>query len=292
MSATHNMITDIAARFRAAAVAERVFGDLFGPITFRNKHELRAGERGSKRLKLSTGKIADFEAGTANDPLGLLADRDGISPEAAARRYAPVYLGGHVEAALPRKATVQPSATVPESNTSEYALKVWCGETRPLPGSLGAAYFSDHRGLDITRLGDLSHAVRYHWRWRAVVSLMSDPVTGRPTGIHRTFLNPDGSKRDRKMLGRAGVIRLSPDDTVTTGLGLVEGVEDGLAVLLSGWSPVWAAASAGAIARFPVLPGVECLTIFSDPDDAGQTAAATCAARWRDAGHEVVISNA
>jgi hypothetical protein len=36
------------------------------------------------------------------------------------------------------------------------------------------------------------------------------------------------------MLGRAGVIRLSRDDAVMGGLGITEGVEDGLA----GWSPI------------------------------------------------------
>jgi putative DNA primase/helicase len=82
------------------------------------------------------------------------------------------------------------------------------------------------------------------------------------------------------MLGRAGVIRLSPDDAVMGGLGITEGVEDGLAVLLSGWSPIWAAGSAGAIRRFPVLAGIDSLTIFADADSAGVEAAQECARRW------------
>jgi hypothetical protein len=92
------------------------------------------------------------------------------------------------------------------------------------------------------------------------------------------------------MLGHKGAIRLSPDDAVTLGLGLVEGVEDGLAVLLSGWSPVWAAADAGALAKFPVLDGIEALTIFADADAAGMNAATECAARWTEAGAEARIS--
>ena len=108
--------------------------------------------------------------------------------------------------------------------------------------------------------------------------------------MHRTFLNPDGRKADRKMLDRHGVIRLSLDDAVTTSLAITEGIEDALAVLLSGWSPVWAATSSGAIAKFLVLGGIESLTIFADADDVGLCAAEQCRDRWRQAGCEAVIA--
>jgi hypothetical protein len=55
------------------------------------------------------------------------------------------------------------------------------------------------------------------------------------------------------------------------------------------WSRVWAATSAVAIARFPVLPGVEALTIFADPDGAGLTAARECCTRRAAAGREARI---
>jgi len=116
-------------------------------------------------------------------------------------------------------------------------------------------------------------------------------MENRPTGIHRTFLNEDGTKCERKMLGRAGVIRLSPDETVMLGLGIAEGVEDGLAVLLSGWSPIWVAGSTGAIRRFPVLDGIGSLTIFADADSAGLEAAQECEGRWAALGKEARISS-
>jgi hypothetical protein len=79
------------------------------------------------------------------------------------------------------------------------------------------------------------------------------------------------------MLGGAGVIRLVPEEDVATGLGLAEGIETALAVMQrAGWSPVWAANSAGAMDRFPVLPGIESLTIFADADGAGIKAARGC----------------
>ena len=118
---------------------------------------------------------------------------------------------------------------------------------------------------------------------------MTDSTTNEPAGIHRTFLNSDSTKRERKMLGRKGVIRLSANDDVTLGLGVVEGVEDGLAVLLSGWAPVWSIADAGAMAKFPVLDGIESLTIFADADRAGINAANTCAARWQSSDREARI---
>jgi AAA domain/Toprim domain len=91
------------------------------------------------------------------------------------------------------------------------------------------------------------------------------------------------------MLGKQGVIRLSPDEAVAQGLGICEGIEDGLAVLLSGWAPVWVATSAGVIARFPVLSGFESPTVFADPDEAGMNAALACADRWDTAGRETII---
>lgn len=159
----------------------------------------------------------------------------------------------------------------------------------PLPGTLGEKYFVETRGLPIEKLGDLSHALRWHHDLRAVISLMTAPVTGDVAGIQRTFVNRDASKKERRMLGRWGVVRVSPDENVTQGLGICEGVEDALAILCSGWAPVWATCCAGMMARFPALSGIETLTIFYDRDEngTGRNAAEACAERWYSAGREV-----
>jgi hypothetical protein len=60
---------------------------------------------------------------------------------------------------------------------------------------------------------------------------------------------------------------------------------------------VWATIDAGNLAAFPVLPGVEALTIVADHDRpnprtgrrAGTEAAEACARRWAEAGAEVRI---
>lgn len=136
-------------------------------------------------------------------------------------------------------------------------------------------------------------------RLPAMVALMVNIVTNKPTGIHRTALKPDGSGKaempdgtnPKKMLGRAkgAMVKLTDDSNVTNGLGIAEGIEDALTVICAGWRPVWAALSAGGIANFPVLPGVECLTIFGDADPTGLAAAQECQARWRAAGRECPI---
>ena len=158
--------------------------------------------------------------------------------------------------------------------------------TTPLTGTLGEKYFAEVRGLG--PIGDLD-AVRWHKDLRAIVALMTDPVSGAPRGIHRTFLNADGTKRERMMLGNAGVVRLTPDEDVVLGLGIAEGVEDSIAILSSGWAPVWACLSCGGIERLPVLSGIEALTVFHDRDDAGTRAAEACAARWTAAGREAAL---
>jgi hypothetical protein len=89
-----------------------------------------------------------------------------------------------------------------------------------------------------------------------------------------------------------GVARLSPDDQVETGLIISEGLEDGESLLDYGLAPVWACLSAGQMAKFPVLAGVEALTICADADanGAGRRAAIACKDRWTAAGREVTIT--
>lgn len=131
----------------------------------------------------------------------------------------------------------------------------------------------------------------------AMVALFRDIVTDEPCGIHRTPLLPDGSDRDRvlkkAMQGRAerAAIKLSPHDEVTLGLGLSEGIETGLKVMARGWRPVWACGSTSGVAPFPVLPGIDELTIFADHDTngAGQRAAQQCGDRWAEAGRLATI---
>ncbi len=163
---------------------------------------------------------------------------------------------------------------MPPPATLDLARRIWC-EAAPAAGTAVATYLAA-RGLALPDGAPL----RFHPRaWRnaasgpagpAMVALMSDPETGEPCGTHVT---------------------LTPDAEVTAGLGLAEGMETSRSVMLAfGWRPVWAATSAGAIARFPLLPGLDASTVFADADEAGLAAARRCAERWADAGRDSHIA--
>jgi hypothetical protein len=286
--------TDVA--LELADRAEAVVIALLGKPTGRSTRELRFGKRGSLAVRLDgakRGQWFDHELGGGGDLLHLIARERGVATLGEAMRIAQhEFLGGASATRLISRNVphVQYLSAVPDDSLgrTQAALQMW-RETTPLGGTLGERYFVDHRRLDVRRL-ELAHVLRWHAQSCCVVALMTDQATNKLTGIHRTFLNSDASKRERKMLGRKGCIRLSPDDQVTLGLGLVEGVEDGLAVLLSGWAPVWAASDAGALASFPVLAGIDVLTIFADADVAGIKAAQQCAAVWAIAGKAARIS--
>ena len=55
-----------------------------------------------------------------------------------------------------------------------------------------------------------------------------------------------------------------------------------------GLRPSWALGSAGAIATFPVLSGVECLSLLREHDEANKQASDACAAVWMTAGRVVL----
>ena len=164
------------------------------------------------------------------------------------------------------------------------AAEIWA-RSIPIAGTLAETYLASR---SLTYDGD---ALRFHRGKRMMVAQITDAITGEPIGLHRTFLDHKGNRTEKKMLGAAagGVVCLSADDEVTTGLGIAEGIETALAVP---FRPVWACLSAGQIAAFPVLAGIESLTIFADNDASktGQKAANECAERWHAAGCEVTIN--
>lgn len=192
--------------------------------------------------------------------------------------------------------------------THDLAFRLW-PEAVPITDTLAERYLLQCRRI-LRPAEGWPDVLRFHpraWRNRvygphgpAMLALMTtpeaDPRVGvpRPCGVHVTYLRADGSgkadgPRPKIMLGGAGVVRLVEDAEVTMGLGLAEGIETALTILQRGWSPVWAAGSAGVIRTFPVLGGIEALTIFADRDPRGLSAAADCATRWSAAGREGVV---
>ncbi|CAJ0688366.1 toprim domain-containing protein [Ralstonia wenshanensis] len=182
---------------------------------------------------------------------------------------------------------------------SVYGRQLWNACT-PLAG-VALAYLESR----VCRVPPADCDLRYHPSLKhptgyvgpALVGLISDAVTAQPLSLHRTWILADGRKADidppRLLLGghrkQGGVIRLWPDEAVTTGLGIAEGIETALSLAWA-YAPVWACIDAGNMAAFPVLRGIEALTIGADNDAAGTTAAQQCAQRWADANAEAYIT--
>ena len=186
-------------------------------------------------------------------------------------------------------------AAEPEHNYADAARRIWMEAIDPL-GTLTERYLG-FRGYELPE----APVIRFHPRCPspygklpAMICKMADPRTGHETGIHRTFLQPDGMgkasvAKAKMMIGAANPIQLY--EWQGDGLGLAEGVETALAIAqIFEWQPIWAAGSAGMIRRFPVLAHVA-LSVFCDSDTSGVglEAARECSGRYAAAGQEATI---
>jgi phage/plasmid primase-like uncharacterized protein len=176
----------------------------------------------------------------------------------------------------------------------------WWREAVSIAGTLAERYL---RNRGITELPS-EDCLRFHSRMvlgsdrvPCLLGLVRDAISNTPIGLQRIGLTADGQKIERMALGKigGGVVKLHGDAEVTTGLVLAEGIETALAVALMKYrgtllQPVWSTLNAGNLERFPLLTGIEVLTIIADNDDSrrGQEAAARCAERWCAAGREVI----
>lgn len=179
------------------------------------------------------------------------------------------------------------------------ALAIW-EEARPITGTLAARYLAS-RSINMTEVP--TEALRFHpncpfgkgTRPPCLVALFRNIITNEPSGIHRTALTPDGKKIERMSLGpiRGAAIKLWPDEAVTSGLVIGEGIETTLGAATrieyrgARLQPAWAMGSTVNLAGLQVLEGIEALTILVDNDTAGRNAAVDVGRRWRAAGREV-----
>lgn len=184
----------------------------------------------------------------------------------------------------------------------DIAAIVWRSSRDPR-GTLAEIYLKS-RALELPGAA-AGEAIRFHGRckfdseWHpAMVCLARDIITNKPQGIHRTALAPDGTaiKRNGKTyrlslgLVAGGAIKIDPDEEVTQGLCIGEGVETCLSGKQMGLQPVWSVLNASGVENFPVLSYIDGLHIFRENDANGrsQKAVETCADRWLEAGREVL----
>lgn len=301
----------IAAGDIARLLAERVEAlvrDLL-PGGHREGHEWRCGSvqgeaghslgvhlTGAKR-----GIWCDFSTGQRGDTLDLVAAVLGLS-KSEAIKWAKRWLGlADGEAFVPRRPA--PAAKPAAPDNPDRWRKPWRA-ARPIGGTVAEVYLAN-RGL---RFGDprgevLRFAAR-HGRKNpegvlehhpAMLALLRDVESGEPCGIINVYLQPDGQDRlrDRKaktIWGSAAgaAVMLDEFEDVTYGLTIAEGVETAIALWMDELRPVWALGGAGNLKAFPVLGGIECLTVAADADPPGQQAADKVTSRWRSAGREVL----
>lgn len=206
---------------------------------------------------------------------------------------------------VPRPPARPPKPEPTENGNLARAARIWDAALSPV-GTIVDTYL-DSRGIHLTPDVLRADAIRFHpnchaghdLRLPAMVCRYTDAKTGEFRGVHRTFLRTDGAGKAvmpdggqaKRMLGpvKGAVIRLTPDDEVTTAIGIAEGIETALAVLNLGAAPIWACGSATTLAAFPVLSCIDILTVWADRGAAGETSANTVATTWSEAGREAHI---
>ena len=227
----------------------------------------------------------------SSDPRGFKVNSFAGDDWQTCRDHVAAALGLQYEVALVKSANLRTSRPRP----SEFPRQLW-SEAVNARGTLAEKYLTSRQ----LALPDRNEEVlRFHpscpfgkgIRHPCLIALYRDIRTNEPKAIHRTAMTANGEKIERKALGsKAGcAIKLTADEDITKGLSVAEGVETALAAMALNFRPMWALGDAGEIAKFPLLPGIETLTIIVDNDAnrTGQDSALECSLRWTSMGREV-----
>ncbi len=236
--------------------------------------------------------VRSYGRSTWEDAKDHVLARLGIGREPRARRS---------EFTESRPADERPARPVLDADAAERrrrALAVWHAAGDPR-GTIAEVHLAGRAlALDDDMAGPV---IRFHpdggfgeGRAPLMLAAFRCILTDSLQAVHRTALSPAGEKIGRKMLGPVAgcAVKLDPNDAVAQGLAIGEGVETCIAGRMLGFRPAWALGSVGAIRVFPVLAGIEALTILCESDDGGASAAAArvCGARWHEAGREVILA--
>ncbi|MCK1655371.1 toprim domain-containing protein [Bradyrhizobium sp. 149] len=253
--------------------------------------------------KGAAGKWTDAATGAHGDLLDIiretLALRDFREVAEEARRFLNLPRSEQKPAPRPIPAVVTPGSQ--EGARRLFAI------SSPIEGTIAEAYL---QGRGITRIyhgGSLRFHPRCYYRaddhlptetWPAMIACVTD-LDGRITGVHRTWLDPDGF--DLVRLGKAPIdtprramgdllrnaVRFGVVDDV---LAAGEGIETMLSLrYLLPTMPMAAALSANHLSAMTLPSSLRRLYIARDADAAGDAALATLSQRAADAGIEAVV---
>jgi putative DNA primase/helicase len=284
---------------RSAEIARALLGE--PNLNLSTNRQLRFGRKGSLVMAitgLTNGSWYDFENDVGGDLVDLIRREHGGSFRAAVE-FAQRFISHEriLQASSDASAQCRVGATGSISvGNQPRALELW-EEGLPIIETAAAQYLAK-RGIVGPALG--SEVLRFHpscpygerTRQPCMLALLRDIHTNEARAIHRTALTAAGDKIGRMVLGPkvGAAVKLSPDEAVTLGLTIAEGIETALSGIQLGWQPAWSVVDAAGIAKFPVLPGIEALTILVDNDESGtgQRRAIECSDRWTKAGREVL----
>jgi phage/plasmid primase-like uncharacterized protein len=177
------------------------------------------------------------------------------------------------------------------------ARRIW-REAAPATGTAIEKYLRA-RGITIAIPRSIRFATTRHPSGAympAMISAVQD-VTGAIIGIHRTFIESDGSAKaavtpSKAMLGRCagGAVRLGP---IAATVVVTEGIETALAVAQSvSEMTVWASLSTSGMRKLILPDAVREVVIAADGDPPGEAAAQAAAARFINRGKIVRLARA
>jgi len=246
----------------------------------------------------AAGKYTDAATGEHGDLLDIIRARTGITPFPELLAEARAHLGRPMPEAGPLE---QKRRSKAPGGSTEAAARLFAASL-PTAGSLAEVYLRS-RGIFCPVA---SAALRFHPKcWHreeaqtkaiprpALIAAVTDGA-GEITGVHRTWLAPDGRGKaavetPRRAMGQllGNAVRIDPASDV---LVVGEGIETMLSIreAVPGL-PVWAALSSAHLGALLLPEPLQHLYIACDRDPAGQRAAERLTARATEAGIPVTL---
>ncbi|WP_342627156.1 toprim domain-containing protein [Nguyenibacter vanlangensis] len=248
----------------------------------------------------AAGRWTDAQSGEYGDLLDVIRESCGLLDFRDVAEEARAFLCLPHPEPRPVSHTDHPADGRGSAGYTEAARRLW-SMTYPLAGTLAATYL---RHRDLKQLTGVT-ALRFHPRcyyhpdddgptetWPALIAAVTD-LDGTLTGVHRTWLAPDGRGKapvevPRRALGdllghavRFGVAAdvLAAGEGIETVLSLRQVLPD---------LPLAACLSAGHLAAMVFPPLLRRLYVVRDDDPAGDHALEALAGRARDAGIDLI----
>jgi hypothetical protein len=175
-----------------------------------------------------------------------------------------------------------------------YCKKLWL-QGQPIEGTPSQAYLAS-RGIHKWSSSQRHHPSLVHAQTGDSLPVLLTAIqrSGQLVGLHRTYLNTDGTKRDKLMLGKCmgGAARLIGQ---TGPLIIAEGIETALSLPALNQSEegrYWSALSANGVKSLELPKIADRLIIAADGDTVGVSAAEELGERAARLGWEVTLMKA